>query len=318
MTVEDALEQLSAFVKSAPPLEAAAVARSIDTDGRHEARVLSLANDAESFFRDTIQKAVVDQLPNWSLRALDPVYKPETHEVEWSEAANVQAIELARNRYANLGPLDSFHVADDDYLKRLLFWVCVLTGADDRRAFFFRAFSASSELQRKKATALVNRDGAFTKVRERIFLFDERVDCVVFDEYLFVLNKKDFRRVFDQLEVVRHEAQKAARDLHGKVPIANFDEFADACVTQAGMADKLISVRKRDYFDRLSYEMLQPVIEEFSLKIPTQEHDGLTHLVFLTEPAHRWRILRLIDDDYLKSSMTDHKYEVNSKGTPPT
>jgi hypothetical protein len=108
-----------------------------------------------------------------------------------------------------------------------------------------------------------------------------------------------------------------ARDLQEKVPIANADEFVKACSTQVAMVEKLLSVRQRDYFDRLSYTMLQPVIDEFNLKIPTRVEDGVTQLVFETTPDQHWRILKLIDD-YLRSAMTDHRYEVNSKTEPPT
>jgi hypothetical protein len=317
MTAQETLDELASFLAAGPPLEAATVARPETLGGMQEARVLNLAEDAEVFFRETIQTAVVECLPQWSLKELDPVYKPESHEIEWSEASDVQAIELARDRYANLGPFTPFQAADESYVRRLLFWVCVLTGSGGRRAFFFRAFSSAAELRRKPFTALVNRDGAFTKVDEHIFLFDDKIDCVVFGDYLFVLRKKDYRRIFDQLEAVRREAKAAARELHAKVPIANFDEFANACATQAGMADKLLAIRKRDYFNLLSYEMLEPVIEEFSLRIPVEDRNGSPHLVFRSEPAHRWRILRLVDDDYLKSSMTNHKYEVNSKSEPP-
>jgi hypothetical protein len=49
------------------------------------------------------------------------------------------------------------------------------------------------------------------------------------------------------------------------------------------------------------------------LAIPVETREGSPHLIFKSEPAHRWRILRLVDDDFLKSSMTAHRYEVNSK-----
>lgn len=48
------------------------------------------------------------------------------------------------------------------------------------------------------------------------------------------------------------------------------------------------------------------------------EATGSLHRAWAAELERRWRILRLVDDDYLKSSMTDHKYEVNSKIEPPT
>jgi hypothetical protein len=118
------------------------------------------------------------------------------------------------------------------------------------------------------------------------------------------------------LAVVLRRAKKAAKELHAKVPIANFAEFERACTSDARLADKIIAVRARDYFDRLSYTMLAPIITEFSLDIPTQDIEGDTQLVFRSAPDQRFRILKLIDDDYLRSSMTNHRYEVNSKTAP--
>lgn len=63
--------------------------------------------------------------------------------------------------------------------------------------------------------------------------------------------------------------------------------------------------------------MLKPVIIEFSLNIPTTDVDGEKQLVFRSEPDQRFRILKLVDDDYLRSTMTNHRYEVNSKTDPP-
>jgi hypothetical protein len=317
MTVQEALDELASFLAATPDLEAATVARPAAGAAVPEARTLSLADDAESFFRDVITAAVHERIGTWALKPLDPVYKPDRDELEWASASDVPAIEAARERYANLGPLQPFRPDDEDYKRRLNYWVCVLTGRDERKAFFFRAFSAAAELERKRGAALVSKNGSFTKVEDRIFLFDDAVDCFIFESYLFVIRKYDYRRVFDQLDAVRVRARAAAQALHARVPIANFDDFAEACAGQAAMADKLLAVRGRDYFATLSYEMLKPIIEEFSLGIPVQMHNGQPQLVFRPEPAYRWRILRLVDDDYLKSSMTEHRYEVNSKSNAP-
>ena len=316
MSARDALDDLIDFVDRDPQLEVATVARAPADSAPPEGRVLALAGDAEGFFRDTIRAAVTDRVPEWSLRKLDPVYKPDTGTVEWADATSVDAVEFARSRFSNLSPLAPFRPGDAEYKKRLVYWVCVLsTGA--KKAFFFRAFSAAAELERKRGIALVSKDGTFHRVEEEIFLFDDRIDCVVYGDYLYVLRKNDFRRIFDQLEQVRRAARLAARRLHQQIPIANFDEFEAACAGQAGMADKLIAVTARDYFTTLTIARLKPVIDEFHLAIPMTSDGGQEQLVFQTDPERRWRILKLVDDDYLRSSLTDHRYEVNSKTEPP-
>jgi hypothetical protein len=55
------------------------------------------------------------------------------------------------------------------------------------------------------------------------------------------------------------------------------------------------------------------VIQQFNLAIPTKTVNGTTQLVFESNPAGRFRVLKLVDDDYLRSSMTNYSYEVNSK-----
>lgn len=316
MTPRDALDDLADLFEAGPRLEVATVARSAERGLPPEARVLNLAGDAEAFFEDTIRTKVVEAARDWSLVKLDPVYKPDPGTVEWANARDVEPLKLAVERFANLSPFAPFRPGDDAYKKRLSYWVCVLSSGQ-RQAFFFRAFSAAAELSRKAATALTSRDGTFYKVTEEIFVFDERVDCFVFADYLFVLRKNEYRRIFEQLEQVRRAAKRAAGKLHERVPIANFDAFADACAAQAGMADKLIAVTARDYFATLTVDVLKPVIAEFNLGIPVTTIDGREQLVFQTDPEHRWRILKLVDDDYLRSSMTDHRYEVNSKTAAP-
>jgi hypothetical protein len=47
------------------------------------------------------------------------------------------------------------------------------------------------------------------------------------------------------------------------------------------------------------------------LGIKTQKVDGQEMLVF--DPKDRWAILKLLDDDYLESALTEQQYEVTGK-----
>jgi hypothetical protein len=38
--------------------------------------------------------------------------------------------------------------------------------------------------------------------------------------------------------------------------------------------------------------------------------------VFRNDPQHRFKILKLLDDDHLRSELTTLEYEANSKGLP--
>jgi hypothetical protein len=313
-TPDQELQALEAFILTSPPIGVAVVAAAPDTGTATEPQTLSLAGDARDYFYSVIENAVRDPISKnkWRPIALNPVYKPELTDVEYVEVANVSAVELACQSYANLGPYSEF-TGDDAYVMRLTHYVAVLGAPGGEQAFFFRSFSASAELKRKRGAAIARRAGQFARVEEKIFVFDEAIDCFVFRGILFVIRKGDYRRVFDQFEALRARAITAATDLSTRVPISNFDGFRDACAGQAAMADKLIAVSTRDYFADLTVAKLRPVIAEYGLEIDIAVVDGTEQLVFRTDPGHRWLILKLLDDDYLRSTMTDRRYEANSK-----
>jgi len=317
MKPQEALEALVDVLAGEPKLAVATIARSARKDDPPEARILKLAGDAEGEFRTIINKAVTAKLNPlvWTLKKFDPVYKPEPGdvEIEWIKLDQVAAVSQATDRLDNVSGLAGFDASDSSFLRRLIYWGAAI-GNSDNRAYFFRRFSSSSELKRKSKAAMVLKSGTFHLVEERIFLFDQAVDCFVYDEYVFVLRKSDFRSIFEQMKAVFDKAKNAASDLHGKLPISNFSDFQNACGSDSRLADKMLAIRKRDYFDGLSYSVVKPVIEEFELDIPTMKgKGGQIELEFRSAPAERFRILRLCDDDYLRSTMTKRRYEVNSK-----
>lgn len=254
MNARTNLTDLAQFLADPLELEVATIART-GGDGTPEARALSLADDAEDFFSKVIAARVRDNLDplRWRVKKLDPLYKPESDEVEWQRLDALAPVAYAVSKVSNLSALAPFDGADEAYKKRLSYWAATLSHADGRRAFFFRSFTAAAELKRKRGAALVSRHGTFSVVEEAIFVFDDQIDCFVFGDYVYVVRKRDFRRIFDQLSAVLRRAKKAARDLHAKVPIANFDDFQQACASDSRLADKVLAVRQRDYFARLSY-----------------------------------------------------------------
>jgi hypothetical protein len=318
MSARDTLTDLADFFERDPRLQLATVAKPPAPDAPPEARVLALSDDAKAFFASTIDARVRVKLSEWSLRQLDPTYKPDAGTVEWAQTADVEAVDFATSRAENLSPLAPFRSGDDEYKKRLSYWVAILT-VGEQKAYFFRAFSAAAELKKKRGMALVSHNGTFGTVEEEIFLFDDSIDCFVFGDYLYVLRKNDYRRIFDQYEAIRRAARRASVVFQKRIPVANAEAFTDACANEAGLADKLIAVIKRAYFDTLTIDKLKPVITDFTLGIPIVTGDGgAEQLQFRTAPEHRWRILKLVDDDYLRSTMTGAAYEVNSKTDPPS
>ncbi len=70
---------------------------------------------------------------------------------------------------------------------------------------------------------------------------------------------------------------------------------------------------KRPYLSRVTMADIKRLVDDFKLSVPIVVQDGREKLVFERTTDKRWQILKLLDDDYLGSVLTDEKYATNSK-----
>jgi hypothetical protein len=131
--------------------------------------------------------------------------------------------------------------------------------------------------------------------------------------YFFIFNKRAFEKLFQYYEELRANAENTVNLVTKHIPISNLTEFKTACTTQVRFMDKLASVSRSPYLTSITIDQIKAVIKEFDLSVPIVEEDGLEKIVFEKAPQKRWEILKLLDDDYLRSVMTNEKYAANSK-----
>jgi len=167
--------------------------------------------------------------------------------------------------------------------------------------------------------AAIFRDGVYSELEEETLLFDKSFDFVVASDITLIMRLDAFQGSLDYLAEVRARAAEILRTVTVQVPIANFDEFSAAVCRQLGMISKLASVAARFTSDpAYAASMTLEKITQFASAHP--EHlidlEGPTNdqkLVFYPDPQRRWKILKLLDDDYLFSELTSREYDANSK-----
>lgn len=279
--------------------------RTYDTDVQHvrvhdrvadELRVLPL-----KFLRRRVSDAV--------LREYEPGYKPDENEVLYLPA-NDQAIQGVLSDLYNLSDMAVF-AEDADFIRRLKFHALIDGGASNSRLALFRAFAPSRELSRRFLVTLAS--GAYNRFRERIFALDGKVDCALAGDWIFIFNPQAFEKIFDYVERLEAQALGALDDAVQHVPIANLDEMKDACRRDTAMLRKALAISGRPYIERLTVARVIEHARRYGRSLSTVVVDGAEQLVFDGHPAHRWTLLKILDDDYLHSEMSDERYEANSK-----
>jgi hypothetical protein len=119
------------------------------------------------------------------------------------------------------------------------------------------------------------------------------------------------------LEELRAKANATVDMVLAQVPISNADAFRATCTGQLQMLSKLAQIAGKPYLGRVTIQDIRRTIDEFHIAVQIVHEEGQDKLLFEGSLTKRWLILKLLDDDYLGSTMTHEKYEVNSKSVLP-
>ena len=294
-----------------------------DNGSMPEFRRLRLAESVKEQFRQLASASLIKyykqlQLHNLQVLEFDVTGKLESYQIEH--------LNLAKQPYDNIveqtRPLRALHGLDTfkeelSFTESMRFYVLILQPPQGQPIYLYRHYSIKKTLRESAPLAIkriLGNTDEFEDVRTPIFLFDENIDCISRDNDLFILAKSHFYYMFRILDELIASAKDTLDRIHDRIPIANFSDFSRSCTNNKIKMEKLTSIARRPYLDRLTIAMMKPAIKKHKLHIPVEEVNGKDMLRF--DKDYPWDILKLLDDDYLTSIMTGQNYEVDSKRDP--
>lgn len=273
---------------------------------------LNLRQDLAAEFLSAAKDSVPAANLEVRLRVYEAGYKPEPDEISYIELAQNAAIADLISQVSQVQQAELFR-EDDEVIDSLRFYAIVVSPSARRRAVFFRTYSPKKELTRRAGFAALLSRGSYDKVDSKIFLFDSDTDCFAWDGYLFIHNVGAFQRIFGYFEELRANANATIDVVLAQIPVSNVEAFRATCTGQLQMLSKLAQIARKPYLGRVTMQDMRRTIDEFHLHVQIVQENGQEKLLFEGTLAKRWLILKLLDDDYLGSTMTHEKYEVNSK-----
>ena len=159
----------------------------------------------------------------------------------------------------------------------------------------------------------------YDDLSEDPLVFDDSFDAVVLGTQVVVFGQRNFERGLGFLEAARAEAEAVLRSATANLPISNLDALIAAARTDVNMLSKLRGIAtKMQANPAYASSLTMANVIAFQAVNPGIALDivgpvGAEALEFHPEPARRWQILKLLDDDYLHSQLTNLDYESNSK-----
>ena len=197
-----------------------------------------------------------------------------------------------------------------------------VTTADGTRLTFWRELRPSARLERSRFLAALWTGDRYVRLEhEHVLLLDDRTDAAVVHGVALFTAKGTFERLFDFVAELRRSAADTYAAVTRDLRIEGAAELAAACTSSPAMMAKLASVRRHldtdpGYRAALTMDKLVAFVRAHpETEVEVVGTGSEARLVFHPD-RRRYKILKLLDDDYLSSVLTRRTYEANSKSDP--
>lgn len=271
-----------------------------------ELRKIEVATEVAETFRDS-GLVFIDDLLERTLVNFTVGYQPSSYEAMEFEGPT-EGVGGLYDELANPVGIDGFD-PDERAIGKISFY-SVGFHAEQQAAILLRRAKPVRPLQPNRFAVLF-RENRITRVGDPILTFDTDFDILLYEAWGVTTSAADLQALFRDLAALREAIDGDVESIHGRFPLANLDEFLEACRSDPRMMTKLHTVASKPYLDEVAIDDIRDVIDRYQLPQDLLDPEG--RFVYDSRPERRWLILKILDDDYLESRVTERLYEVNSK-----
>jgi hypothetical protein len=189
-------------------------------------------------------------------------------------------------------------------------------------AVFVQALRGSQVVAQSTKLGVLVRHGVLDVPNGELVILTSEVTAVLTGSYVFFRNRSALQQLTGLLEELRQQAAATFRGVTANLRIEGSERMAAAVVGAPAMLGKMASIqRKLDRYPQYREALTMPKLVTFVRQHPecgvevTGEGDE-AKLVFRNDAQHRFKILKLLDDDYLRSELTTLEYDASSKSAP--
>jgi Domain of unknown function (DUF4868) len=191
---------------------------------------------------------------------------------------------------------------------------------DGATAVFLQSVQGDQIVAQSKRMSMIVRKGVVDVPPDGdVLLFNRTVDAVAVGRVVFFTSRPRFERLFGYLQEMQSKASATFASVTAHLRIDGIADMATAVIGSPAMLGKMSSIQsKLDKYPQYVAALTMPKLVDFVSKHPEcgVEVNGAgnaTQLVFKRDAQHRFKILKLLDDDYLNSQLTTLGYDANSK-----
>src|SRR5258708_5349056 len=148
----------------------------------------------------------------------------EDNEIECFELATRKTIADQIEPLKLLTDIKTFSEGKD-FINGIRFYVIVAQPDESEPVYFYHFYTPKKILKRTGLHAILGDKGEYDRIEEKYISFEESIDCISHNGFMFVINKNNFQMMFHFLEEVQATAQETLETINYGLPIQNFDEL---------------------------------------------------------------------------------------------
>lgn len=184
----------------------------------------------------------------------------------------------------------------------------------DKKVMILRKLSSGYTLKNKHV--LFSDGDRINKLEKELFVLDNKIDCVIYNDKTYILGKYNFEILFNFDSEYTKIAEKCLEKLTQNNSISNIDSFKEHCLNRSRITKKLYKIEKDGYIDKFNICIKkQDIVKKMEAAIVTLQlnfklennqiqYDDITTLS---------EIVNFISNDYLRSFYTDEAFVASSK-----
>jgi Domain of unknown function (DUF4868) len=320
VTMPTTADQALSALEALGPFASLGLAFSVlapDSAGDVRAYRLTLSDTGKDDLAEVAERTRVS-LQQATLLAYDPVGTiPPSHAMYLrdTEAATLTSTQAV----VDSGDADAFD-ATAAYARGANMVAVRFSTAAGESATFYRIGESLLQFSKKKLLGFVLRNGAYHRLEPAdVLLMKPSFDVVVVSGNAFFTSKSAFERAFGFLERLQQTSAETFDRVTESLKIDGLDALRKAATSNPQMMAKMASIKRTmdddpGYAEAMTMRRLVSFVRRHpDVGIDIAGSGAAQALVFDPAPAKRFRILNLLNDDYLKSVLTEREYEVTSK-----
>lgn len=246
---------------------------------------------------------------DYSLEKYDPTFSPD-RDVRWQFSAS----EVPFYNYITkqLSEIEDIYYNDETLPYEDIWAIWIKLRIQKTNFFILKKITPSKIITSGGALAWVFRDETFRKLENDVLTLDGSFDAIVFNNIIIFENKQKFETIFLYDDRMREVANETLEEIKKINLVENFKDLSAMLADDKHSIRKLNKLSQKKYFSEKTFDDYYRIIKEYNVGVTVDIRNKKFKLL---NKAQAKLLVKVLNDDYLKSELTAIKYAANSKET---